>query len=90
VSAFVDNYTGVDVKISLSSPNRIPNLLDKGPLILTGSYWIDPVFLRKRQLNKYYYSGLDSKSVIYYDEFAGRRAGLIVYVLRKLYNKENV
>ena len=90
ISWLVNTLSGDETLISLSSSNRIKWLIDKWPLTLSWSYWIDSIYIKSMDLDKYYYSWLDNKKVVYYDEYAWRRAGLIVYILRNILNNRNV
>lgn len=65
------------------------------PLLISGSYYFDPYNFYYFNKNLYtfmkaYSSWFDWKQVFYYDENNWAQAGLVVYVLRKIYHKKNV
>ena len=90
LSSIVYTLSGDEKLFSLSFSNRIKWTINKGPLLMSWSYWIDPTYLKLWKFEKYYDSGLDNKKVVYYDEYSWRRAGLIVYILREILHKKNV
>jgi hypothetical protein len=87
--SIVNSLSWDEFLISLSS-NRIRWMSDKWPLTLSWSWWIDPDYLKFKKLSKYYYSWCDDKKIVFYDEYAWRRAGFVVYILRDILNKKNV
>ncbi len=90
IPAIISNADSGKVLISLSDSYRIADIVDEGPKILSGSKWIDSKYLKQKNLNKYYIFDFDNKKVLYYDEVNGRRAGFVVFVLRKVLWKQNV
>ena len=73
-----------------------PHVYSKqGPLLVSWSYYFNPYNFYRFNKNlltfmKAYSSNFDDKKVYYYDENDWAQAWIVVYVLRNVYNKENV
>jgi len=88
ISNSVENW----VLVWVSDPHIFSH---KGPLIYSWSYYFNPrIFYNLPSdlsvFTKAYSNNFDDKKVYYYDENDGAQAGIIVYVLRNIFHKNNV
>jgi hypothetical protein len=89
----ISTWWNIDwIMVSVSDPHIYSK---SWPLAISGSYYFNPrtYYIYPSNLNlfqKAYYPGWDKYKVYYYDENAWAQAGLVVYVLRNIYHKQNV